>query len=98
MSNVCEICDYKLNSTVRKLVCCPYCEFTACRTCCETYILGETTSKCMNPPCNREWTRQFIAKSFTDVFLNKKLKKGVKKYYLILNDHCYLLLNQELNS
>jgi hypothetical protein len=29
----------------------------------------------MNPPCNREWTRQFIAKSFTDVFLNKKLKK-----------------------
>jgi hypothetical protein len=75
MSNVCEICDYKLNSTVRKLVCCPYCEFTACRTCCETYILGETTSKCMNPPCNREWTRQFIAKSFSDAFLNKKLKK-----------------------
>jgi hypothetical protein len=29
----------------------------------------------MNPPCNREWTRQFIAKSFSDVFLNKKLKK-----------------------
>jgi hypothetical protein len=29
----------------------------------------------MNPPCNREWTRQFIAKSFSDVFLSKKLKK-----------------------
>jgi len=75
MSNVCEICDNNLNQTIRKSVCCPYCEFTACRTCCETYILGETTSKCMNPPCNREWTRQFIAESFTDVFLNKKLKK-----------------------
>ena len=75
MSSVCEICDNNLNQTIRKSVSCPYCEFTACRTCCETYILGETTSKCMNPPCNREWTRQFIAKAFTDVFLSKKLKK-----------------------
>lgn len=75
MTSVCAICDDKLNQTVRKPVCCPYCEFTSCRTCCETYILGETTSKCMNPPCNREWTRQFIAKSFTGVFVTKKLKK-----------------------
>ena len=75
MTSVCAICDDKLNQTVRKPVCCPYCEFTACRTCCETYIVGETTSKCMNPPCNREWTRKFIAKSFTGVFVTKKLKK-----------------------
>lgn len=75
MSNVCGICDYALNQTIRKPICCPFCEFTACRTCCETYILGETTSKCMNPPCNREWTRQFIAKEFTSVFISKKLKK-----------------------
>lgn len=75
MSNVCVICDNNLNQTIRKPVCCPYCEFTACRKCCETYILGETTSKCMNPPCNREWTRQFIANAFADVFLSKKLKK-----------------------
>ena len=75
MSNVCVICDNNLNQTIRKPVCCPYCEFTACRTCCETYILGETTSKCMSPPCNREWTRQFIAKEFTGIFVSKKLKK-----------------------
>lgn len=75
MTSVCAICDDKLNQTVRKPVCCPYCEFTACRTCCETYILGETRNKCMNPQCDREWTRQFIAKSFTGVFINKKLKK-----------------------
>ena len=45
MTSVCVICDDKLNQTVRKPVCCPYCEFTACRTCCETYIVGllETT-------------------------------------------------------
>ena len=75
MTSNCAICDDKLNQTVRKPVCCPYCEFTACRTCCETYIVGETTSKCMNPPCNREWTRQFMSKSFTGVFVTKKLKK-----------------------
>ena len=75
MSNVCGICDYALNQTIRKPISCPYCEFTGCRTCCETYILGETTSKCMSPPCNREWTRQFISKEFTAAFLSKKLKK-----------------------
>jgi len=75
MSTVCNICDYELNLTTRKPVSCPFCQFAACRTCCETYVLGETTSKCMNPPCNREWTRQFISKEFTAVFISKKLKK-----------------------
>ena len=75
MSTVCNICDYELNLTTRKPISCPFCQFSACRTCCETYVLGETTSKCMNPPCNREWTRQFISKEFTAVFISKKLKK-----------------------
>ena len=75
MSTVCNICDYELNLTTRKPISCPFCQFAACRTCCETYVLGETTSKCMNPPCNREWTRQFISKEFTSVFISKKLKK-----------------------
>ena len=75
MSAVCNICDYELNLTTRKSISCPFCQFAACRTCCETYVLGETTSKCMNPPCNREWTRQFISKEFTSVFISKKLKK-----------------------
>jgi len=29
----------------------------------------------MNPPCNKEWTRQFINSKFTNVFVTKKLKK-----------------------
>jgi hypothetical protein len=29
----------------------------------------------MNPPCNKEWTRQFINSKFTNVFVSKKLKK-----------------------
>uniref|UniRef100_A0A6C0B7R9 RING-type domain-containing protein n=1 Tax=viral metagenome TaxID=1070528 RepID=A0A6C0B7R9_9ZZZZ len=64
-----------MNNSSRLPVPCPYCDFTACRTCCETYVLGETSSKCMNPPCNKEWTRQFINSKFTNVFVTKKLKK-----------------------
>jgi len=29
----------------------------------------------MNPDCNKDWTRQFMNANFTQVFLNKKLKK-----------------------
>ena len=75
MSKDCIICAEKLNNSTRLPVSCPYCEFTACRTCCETYVIGETSSKCMNTSCNREWTRQFITSTFTNVFITKKLKK-----------------------
>jgi len=75
MSKDCVICAEKLNCSTRLPVSCPYCEFTACRTCCETYVIGETSSKCMNTSCNREWTRQFISSTFTNVFITKKLKK-----------------------
>lgn len=75
MSKDCIICAENLNNSNRLPVSCPYCEFTACRTCCETYVLGETSSKCMNTSCNREWTRQFITSTFTNVFITKKLKK-----------------------
>ena len=75
MSVDCTICAEKLNNSTRTPVACPYCEFNACRTCCETYIIGETVSKCMNPECNKEWTRQFISDKFTNLFITKKLKK-----------------------
>jgi len=72
--SVCQICDYSLNLSTRKLVNCQYCGFGACRTCCETYTLNESIPKCMNNDCNQEWTRQFISSNFTSVFVNKKLK------------------------
>ena len=75
MSQPCQICDNSFNLTNRKLVECPYCEFGACRTCCETYVLGGSEVKCMNPPCGREWTRQHIRNAFTKTFMDNKLKK-----------------------
>lgn len=72
---VCVICDEQINNSTRKIVSCPYCSFDACRTCCETYILNETTQKCMNTICGREWTRQFMRDQFTNVFITGRLKK-----------------------
>jgi len=75
MSQPCQICDNAFNQSTRKLVECPYCEFEACKTCCETYVLGGSEVKCMNPPCGREWTRQHIRNAFTKTFMDGKLKK-----------------------
>ena len=75
MTSVCQICDYKINLTTRKLISCLYCNFEACRTCCETYMLNESVPKCMNTSCGREWTRLFISSNFTNQFISTKLKK-----------------------
>lgn len=71
----CNICADKLNSSTRKPIICSYCEFPACRTCCETYVLNENIPKCMNSQCGKEWTRKFIAENFTNAFITSKLKK-----------------------
>jgi hypothetical protein len=72
---VCVICDETINVSTRKVVICPYCSFEACRTCCETYVLNESTPKCMNNSCGREWNRQFMRENFTNVFMTGRLKK-----------------------
>ena len=71
---VCIICDEKINKSTRLLIQCPYCNFEACRTCCETYALNETTVKCMNTTCSKEWSRKHIRELFTLVFINGPLK------------------------
>jgi len=70
----CDICCEKINCSTHKLIACGYCAFEACRECCQTYILSENTAKCMNTACGKEWSRKFIAKSFTAAFITKKLK------------------------
>lgn len=75
---MCDICCEKYNKTSRAKVSCPYCEFDACRSCCETYILNESVPKCMKPDCDKEWSRGFMKKNFTNTFLTSKYKKHVE--------------------
>lgn len=67
----CPICAETTKTSIQ----CEYCEFNACRTCCQTYLLNEPMPKCMSAGCNREWTRRFINASFPKTFVAKQLKK-----------------------
>lgn len=75
----CNICCESYNKTTRKVVRCPYCNSNTCRTCAETYILSETTPKCMQPSCGKEWSRKVLRSNFTNAFLNGKYKKHLEK-------------------
>lgn len=74
----CNICCDSYNKSTRSKVKCPYCDFEVCRTCCETYILSETVSKCMQPSCAKEWSRKFLRENFTNVFLTSKYKEHLE--------------------
>lgn len=75
----CNICCDNYNKSTREKICCGYCEFAACRTCCETYILSENIPKCMNTTCAKEWSRKFIREKFTSVFINTKFKNHLEE-------------------
>lgn len=74
----CSICVENYNNSTRKPVICFYCDYSACRSCCETYILNEAKPCCMNTQCDKEWTRKFIVDNFTNAFVTKKYKKHIE--------------------
>ena len=76
--STCNICCDDYNKSNRRKICCGYCDFAACKTCCETYILSESIPKCMSPPCAKEWSRKFIRENFTNVFINTKYREHVE--------------------
>ena len=78
IDNTCSICCDHYNKSTRNKVSCCYCDFQACRTCCETYILSETTAKCMNPECAMVWSRKFLRENFTNTFLTTKYKEHLE--------------------
>lgn len=81
-SSVCVICDEKGNKTTHAPIKCEYCDYTACKQCCETYIMGIGVPKCMEGKCGKEWTRKFMANNFTGVFLTGRWKKRVEQRLL----------------
>lgn len=78
-STECAICAESCNKSSRLPVRCEYCDFVACRKCCQTFLLNEPVAKCMNTGCGREWTRHFLARNFTQTFNNHELKEHRKR-------------------
>ena len=74
----CNICCDTYNVSTRAKIECCYCDFGACRSCCETYVLFESVPKCLNNSCGKEWSRKFIREKFTNTFVNNKFKKHLE--------------------
>ena len=75
----CQICTETFNKSTRLAIECPYCHYECCRGCMETYVLNETTVKCMNPECAKEMSRKHIRSIFTLVFINGPLCEHKEK-------------------
>ena len=54
-------------------VCCQYCEFTVCKECQKTYVLGSPSDMhCMS--CKKEWSDEHVYGHFTKSFIHGDLK------------------------
>ena len=73
--STCNICTEKFNKSTRSEICCEYCDFEACNTCCRKWMLNESQPKCMNQSCDRIWTRKFISKHFPKSFIHSEWKE-----------------------
>ena len=69
----CGICAETLNRSNRKEIKCLFCNYVACRSCYEQYLIQSTENICMN--CKAVWNREFLDENFTKVFMKGKYKK-----------------------
>jgi len=71
--NMCNICA----NNVKRLLICPACSFSACEKCTGTFLmqLADDSPRCMNPPCKKVWTSDFIADNFPPLFYNKEYRE-----------------------
>ena len=70
----CTVCCEPFNKTSRIQVACEYtgvCDFSACKTCIKTYLVGISTDpNCMQ--CNKAWSDKFLTKNFGATFMKSE--------------------------
>ena len=70
----CSVCCEQFNKLRHKKVVCLHCEYTACKSCCQTYLLStETDPHCMK--CKIIWNREFVDSFCTRYFRNTEYRK-----------------------
>ena len=81
----CCVCFEKFNKTTQSPTTCPHCQIQICRTCFQTYLLGDMSDvpRCVNVECNRGWERNFLDGEMTSTFRLKTYKEHREK---ILSD------------
>lgn len=62
--------------TQRGCVSCPFCQYSTCKKCAETYMFSTMDdAACMNPECQRRWDREVLLRLFSSQFVNQRYKK-----------------------
>lgn len=71
----CMICVDEVSQ--RSMIKCPFCDFEACKSCTEKFLLGidDDQPRCMNNGCKKIWSFDLIADNFHISFYNKYLKR-----------------------
>jgi hypothetical protein len=82
MSTDCDICAENYNRSNRLPITCSFCEYNACRSCCEIWVVSENIAHCMNTTCRKEWSRKFLVKNFTKKFMSITYKNHREKILL----------------
>jgi len=73
--NSCGVCTEKYNRSTRSVVCCDKCEFNACRTCYEKYVLANDKISICCMSCQDEWDEMDISNKFSSKFITNYNKK-----------------------
>ena len=70
----CLVCCEHFNKLRHKKVVCLHCEYTACKNCCQIYLLStERDPHCMK--CKSVWNREFVDSFCTRYFRNTEYRK-----------------------
>ena len=66
----CAVCFDTFNKSTRAKTSCPGCAVSICRTCLQTYVIGDIRDSppCVNPDCTHVWDRDFLDFQFTRTF------------------------------
>lgn len=67
----CPVCCESLKKTVK----CSFCEYSACYKCFSKFIIECTVQpRCINPNCDKPWTRKALVDAFGQYFVTHKYK------------------------
>lgn len=69
-NETCAVCFDTFNKSTRAKTSCPFCGISICRTCLQTYVLGDIRDSppCVNTECEHDWDRDFLDTQFTRTF------------------------------
>ena len=78
----CMVCTdpFVLNNPhhTRTRIICTFCSYSACRLCCQTYLLTVSAPQCMN--CHNAWLQQVLVQYFSRHWLQTALRPHRSKY------------------